>query len=198
MESLPELFESNRRWAAAMIEQDAKFFERLAEQQAPKHLWIGCSDSRVPANQITGLMPGEIFVHRNIANVVVHTDFNLLSVVQFAVDVLKIEHIIVCGHYGCGGVMAALDNSRHGLVDNWLRHIQNLARRRSEELAVLSPGDQLDRLCEINVIAQAENLSRTTVVQDAWDRGQSIDIHSWIYRLSDGHLRNLAAPINGK
>ncbi|MDE0827007.1 MAG: carbonate dehydratase [Akkermansiaceae bacterium] len=198
MESLPELFESNRRWAAAMIEQDPKFFERLAEQQAPKHLWIGCSDSRVPANQITGLMPGEIFVHRNIANVVVHTDFNLLSVVQFAVDVLKIEHIIVCGHYGCGGVMAALDNSRHGLVDNWLRHIQNLARRRSEELAELSPGDQLDRLCEINVIAQAENLSRTTVVQDAWDRGQSIDIHSWIYRLSDGHLRNLAAPINGK
>lgn len=181
-----------------MIEQDPKFFERLAEQQAPKHLWIGCSDSRVPANQITGLMPGEIFVHRNIANVVVHTDFNLLSVVQFAVDVLKIEHIIVCGHYGCGGVMAALDNSRHGLVDNWLRHIQNLARRRSEELAELSPGDQLDRLCEINVIAQAENLSRTTVVQDAWDRGQSIDIHSWIYRLSDGHLRNLAAPINGK
>ena len=198
MESLPELFESNRRWAAAMIEQDPKFFERLAEQQAPKHLWIGCSDSRVPANQITGLMPGEIFVHRNIANVVVHTDFNLLSVVQFAVDVLKIDHIIVCGHYGCGGVMAALDNSRHGLVDNWLRHIQNLARRRSEELAELSPGDQLDRLCEINVIAQAENLSRTTVVQDAWDRGQSIDIHSWIYRLSDGHLRNLAAPINGK
>ena len=197
METLPELFENNRLWATNMVEQDPEFFQRLADQQKPKCLWIGCSDSRVPANQITGLQPGEVFVHRNIANVVVHTDFNLLSVVQFAVDILKVEHIIVCGHYGCGGVQAALENSRNGLVDNWLRHIQNLARRRHEELATLSPPDCLDRLCEINVRAQAENLSRTTVVQDAWERGQKIDIHSWIYRLTDGHLRNLASPIKG-
>ncbi|MDA1007343.1 MAG: carbonate dehydratase, partial [Verrucomicrobia bacterium] len=180
MDSLPELFENNRRWAAEKIEKDPKFFERLVEQQSPKYLWIGCSDSRVPANQITGLAPGEIFVHRNIANVVVQTDFNLLSVVQFAVDVLKVEHIIVCGHFGCGGVKAALENSRHGLVDNWLRHIQNIARRRAEELEALDPAEQLDRLCELNVLSQAENLSRTTVIQDAWDRGQPIDIHSWI------------------
>ncbi|MDA0765883.1 MAG: carbonate dehydratase [Verrucomicrobia bacterium] len=197
MDSLPELFENNRRWAAEKIEKDPKFFERLVEQQSPKYLWIGCSDSRVPANQITGLAPGEIFVHRNIANVVVQTDFNLLSVVQFAVDVLKVEHIIVCGHFGCGGVKAALENSRHGLVDNWLRHIQNIARRRAEELEALDPAEQLDRLCELNVLSQAENLSRTTVIQDAWDRGQPIDIHSWIYRLSDGHLRTLAPPIKG-
>lgn len=197
METLPELFENNRQWAAGMIEKDPKFFERLAEQQSPKLLWIGCSDSRVPANQITGLMPGEIFVHRNIANVVVHTDFNLLSVVQFAVDVLKVEHVIVCGHYGCGGVEAAMEDSRNGLVDNWLRHIQNLARRREEELSAMEPGARLDALCEINVRAQAENLSRTTVIRDAWDRGQSVDIHSWIYRLSDGRLKNLSAPIAG-
>jgi carbonic anhydrase len=195
METLPELFEQNRMWAKSMVEQDPGFFERLADQQSPKALWIGCSDSRVPANQITGLQPGEVFVHRNIANVVVHTDFNLLSVVQFAVDILKVEHIIVCGHYGCGGVKAALENSRNGLVDNWLRHIQNLARRREEELMELPEDDRVDRLCEINVIAQAENLSRTTVVQDAWQNGQRIDVHSWIYGLHDGHLRNLAKPI---
>jgi carbonic anhydrase len=197
MDSLSELFENNRRWAAERIEEDPKFFERLVEQQSPKYLWIGCSDSRVPANQITGLAPGEIFVHRNIANVVVQTDFNLLSVVQFAVDILKVEHVIICGHFGCGGVKAALENSRHGLVDNWLRHIQNIARRRAEELEALDPAEQLDRLCELNVLSQAENLSRTTVIQDAWDRGQPIDIHSWIYRLSDGHLRTLAPPIKG-
>lgn len=197
METLPELFEQNRLWARKMVQDDPGFFERLVEQQTPKALWIGCSDSRVPANQITGLQPGEVFVHRNIANVVVHTDFNLLSVVQFAVDILKVEHVIVCGHYGCGGVKAALENSRNGLVDNWLRHIQNLARRREEELAELEPEDRCDRLCEINVIAQAENLARTTVVQDAWEKGQRIDVHSWIYSLRDGHLRNLASPIRG-
>lgn len=198
METLSELFDNNRRWAERMVQEDPKFFERLVEQQAPKYLWIGCSDSRVPANQITGLRPGEIFVHRNIANVVIQTDFNLLSVVQFAVDVLKVEHIIVCGHYGCGGVEAALENSRHGLVDNWLRHIQNLARRRASELDVLSAAARIDRLCEINVEAQSNNLSRTTILQDAWERGQSIDIHSWIYRLTDGHLKALAQPIRGE
>lgn len=197
MESLPELFEQNRAWAASMVEKDPQFFERLAEQQSPKALWVGCSDSRVPANQITGLQPGEIFVHRNIANVVVHTDFNLLSVVQYAVDILKVEHIIVCGHYGCGGVKAAIENSRNGLVDNWLRHIQNLARRREEELSKLGEEERVNRLCEINAVAQAENLSRTTVVQDAWDSGQKLDIHSWIYSLKDGHLKSLASPIQG-
>jgi carbonic anhydrase len=195
MESLSHLLEKNRVWAAKMVMEDPEFFERLADQQSPKVLWIGCSDSRVPANQITGLQPGEVFVHRNIANVVGHTDFNLLSVLQFAVDLLKIEHVIVCGHYGCGGVKAALENSRNGLVDNWLRHIQNLARRREEELAELNPEDRCDRLCEINVIAQAENLSRTTIIQDAWAKGQRVDIHSWIYRLKDGRLKNLTSPI---
>jgi len=197
MDSLPELFENNRRWAAEKIAKDPKFFERLVEQQSTKYLWIGCSDSRVPANQITGLAPGEIFVHRNIANVVVQTDFNLLSVVQFAVDVLKVEHIIVCGHFGCGGVKAALENSRHGLVDNWLRHIQNIARRRAEELEALDPAEQLDRLCELNVLSQAENLSRTTIVQDAWEREQPVHIHSWIYRLADGNLKALAPAVRG-
>ena len=171
------------------------FFKRLAEQQTPTCLWVGCSDSRVPASQVTGLKPGEIFEHRNIANVVVPTDLNLLSVVQYAVDVLKVGHIIVCGHYGCGGVQAALQGSRHGLVDNWLCHLKDLARHREDELEGLSPEDRISRFCEINVRAQARNLARTTIVQDAWDRGQAIDIHSWIYCLDDGHLKNLASPI---
>ena len=195
MQTLEHLFENNRRWAEGVVKEDPRFFARLEEQQKPQYLWIGCSDSRVPANQITGLRPGEIFVHRNVANVVVQTDFNLLSVVQFAVDILQVKHIIVCGHYGCGGVEAALKNTRHGLVDNWLRHIQNLARRRADELEGLSAKDRLDRLCEMNVLAQAKNLGRSTVLQDAWDRGQEVEIHSWIYRLADGHLRSLADPI---
>lgn len=193
--SLPHLIENNRRWAAAQIAEDPEFFARLARQQSPEYLWIGCSDSRVPANQITGLAPGEVFVHRNVANVVVQTDFNLLSVLQFAVDVLKVKHVIVCGHYGCGGVRAALENQRHGVVDNWLRHIRNIARRREEELSVLPPHEALDRLCEINVISNAKNVARTTIVEDAWLRGQPLEIHSWIYRLDTGRISVLDAPI---
>jgi len=198
MKSLSDLFENNRNWAAGKIAHDPKFFERLANQQSPKYLWIGCSDSRVPANEITGLNSGEVFVHRNVANVVVQTDFNMLSVVQYAVEVLKVEHVIVCGHYGCGGVAAALDNERHGLIDNWLRHIQGVARRSDEELNKMAPQEKVDRLCELNVEAQARNLSRTTILQDAWARDQKVDIHSWIYRLNTGHLDSLSDPITAE
>jgi carbonic anhydrase len=195
MSSLDHLLENNRVWAAARVAEDPEFFSRLVSQQTPEYLWIGCSDSRVPANQITGLDPGEIFVHRNVANVCVQTDFNMLSVLQFAVDVLKVKHVIVCGHYGCGGVKAALENQRHGLVDNWLRHVRNIARRREDELAVLSPADALDRLCEINVLSNAENVARTTIVEDAWERGQALQIHSWAYRLDTGRINVLDQPI---
>lgn len=197
MESLKLLLDNNKAWAAERVAEDPDFFARLAKQQAPEYLWIGCSDSRVPANQITGLAPGEVFVHRNIANVVVQTDMNVLSVMQFAVDVLKVKHVIVCGHYGCGGVKAALENQRHGLIDNWLRHIQNIARRRDSELEGLDPARALDRLCELNVIANAENVARTTIIQDAWDRGQPVDIHSWIYRLDSGLISAVAKAIRG-
>lgn len=197
METLPELFENNRKWAERKVAKDPEFFERLAAQQNPKYLWIGCSDSRVPANQVTGLQPGEIFVHRNVANVVVQSDFNMLAAVQFAVDVLKVEHVIVCGHYGCGGVQAALENQRNGLVDNWLRHIQSVGRRRADELEGLEGTARCDRLCELNVVAQAENVARTTIVEDAWSRGQKLDIHSWIYRLADGKLQSLTEPTTG-
>lgn len=192
MKTLPEIFENNRRWAEERVAEDPEFFARLVDQQAPQYLWIGCSDSRVPANQICGLQPGGIFVHRNVANLVIHTDFNLLSVVQYAVEVLRVRHIIVCGHYGCGGVRAALDNTRHGIIDNWLRHIQTVAQIHADQLNDLPAPERMDRLCELNVIAQAENLSQTTILQDAWGHGQQVDIHSWIYRLSDGRLRNLA------
>jgi carbonic anhydrase len=195
MSSLDHLLENNRVWAAARVAEDPEFFSRLVSQQTPEYLWIGCSDSRVPANQITGLDPGEIFVHRNVANVCVQTDFNMLSVLQFAVDVLKVKHVIVCGHYGCGGVKAALENQRHGLVDNWLRHVRNIARRREDELAELSPADALDRLCEINVLSNAENVARTTIVEDAWERGQALQIHSWAYRLDTGRINVLDQPI---
>ncbi len=195
MESLKVLLDNNQKWAAERVADDPDFFARLAKQQAPEYLWIGCSDSRVPANQITGLAPGEVFVHRNIANVVVQTDMNMLSVVQFAVDVLKVKHVIVCGHYGCGGVKAALENQRHGLIDNWLRHIQNIARRREAELSELDPAKALDRLCELNVVANADNVARTTVIQDAWERGQQVDIHSWIYRLDTGLISAIAPAI---
>ena len=160
------------------------FFKRLANQQSPEYLWIGCSDSRVPANQITGLAPGEVFVHRNVANVVVQTDFNLLSVLQFAVDVLKVKHVMVVGHYGCGGVRAALENQRHGVVDNWLRHIRNTARRNEDELAGLQHEAAVDRLCELNVLKNAENVTRTTIIEDAWERGPPVSIHRWVYRLA--------------
>lgn len=195
MKTLSDLFDKNRDWAAMMNAKDPEFFERLANQQSPKYLWIGCADSRVPANEITGLNSGEVFVHRNVANLVVQTDFNMLSVVQYAVEVLKVEHVMVCGHYGCGGVAAALENQRHGLIDNWLRSIRGVARRHEDELNGLESSEKLDRMCELNVLAQAVNLSRTTILQDAWERGQKIDIHSWIYRLNTGHLDSLTDPI---
>jgi carbonic anhydrase len=195
MESLNHLLENNRLWAKEQVAGDPDFFARLARQQTPEYLWIGCSDSRVPANQITGLAPGEIFVHRNVANVVVQTDFNLLSVLQFAVDVLKVKHVLVVGHYGCGGVRAALENQRHGVVDNWLRHIRNTARRNEPELAGLEHEAAVDRLCELNVLKNAENVARTTIIEDAWERGQNVEIHSWIYRLDTGRINVLSDVI---
>ena len=195
MKSLPNLFEKNKQWSEQMEASDPGFFERLAKQQTPKYLWIGCADSRVPANQITGLNPGEVFVHRNIANVVGQTDLNMLSVVQYAVEVLKVEHVIVCGHYGCGGVAASVDGQKHGLVDNWIRAIGNVAEAHEDELNALEGDLRLERLCELNVLAQARNVSKTTVLQDAWSRGQKVDVHPWIYRLNTGRLQGLADPI---
>ena len=192
MENLPELFANNRQWAAEMVARDPDFFAQLTAQQAPAYLWIGCSDSRVPANQIVGLPPGQMFVHRNVANVVIPTDLNCLSVLQFAVDVLRVRHLIVCGHYGCGGVQAALVGTRLGLIDNWLRHVQEVRRKYGRDLAALQDtAAQADRLCELNVLEQAVHVSETTIVQDAWERGQDLTIHGWIYRLDDGLLRDL-------
>jgi len=192
MRVLNHLFEQNRAWAADMTKRDPEFFARLTHQQAPRYLWIGCSDSRVPANQIAGLLPGEMFVHRNVANVVVHTDLNCLSTIQFAVDVLRVEHIIVCGHYGCGGVLAALRDEKLGLINNWLRHIQDVQGKHRAHLSRLaSEAQQHHRLCELNVIEQAVNVSRTTVVRDAWARGQTLTVHGWIYGLRDGLLQDL-------
>lgn len=192
MKSLPELFEKNRAWAAEMTRRDPEFFARLSAQQAPPYMWIGCSDSRVPANQIVGLPPGEMFVHRNISNVVVPTDMNCLSVMQYAVDALKVRHIIVCGHYGCGGVLAALRDDRLGLSDTWIGHVQEVRRTHQAEL------DRLDgeaakhrRLCELNVVEQVAHATRTTVVRDAWARGQPLTVHGWIYDIKDGLLRPL-------
>ena len=192
MVDLRELLEKNRRWAEQVRAQDPGFFERLASIQVPQILWIGCSDSRVPANQITGQEPGEVFVHRNVANVVVHTDLNCLSTIQFAVDVLRVRHIIVCGHYGCGGVQAALEGRRLGLVDNWLRHVEDVRDAHAGALAEAG-GDQArwDRLCELNVIEQALHVTQTTVMRDAWARGQDVTVHGWIYSLRDGRLRDL-------
>ena len=187
-----QLFENNRAWAAQITHRDPDFFSRLSSQQAPKYMWIGCADSRVPANEIVGLAPGEMFVHRNIANVVVHADLNCLSVLQFAVDVLKVEHVIVCGHYGCGGVRAALRDDRLGLVDNWLRHVQDVRWKHLAELNSLpAEDDRHRRLCELNVIEQVINVSQTTIVRDAWARGQSLEVHGWIYDLLDGLLHDL-------
>lgn len=196
MKHLPELFERNRAWADAQRERDPDFFKRLLGIQKPTYLWIGCSDSRVPANQICGLPPGDLFVHRNVANVVVHSDLNCLSVVQFAIDVLKVRHVIVCGHYGCGGVGAALRNERHGLVDNWLRHVVDVREKHEAALAaVADANERRDRLGELNVIEQVANLGRTTVVRDAWARGQELVLHGWIYALEDGLLRDLDVSI---
>ena len=192
MDELARLFRNNRRWAERIVRTDAHFFDKLVGQQAPAYLWIGCSDSRVPANEIVGLLPGELFVHRNIGNLVVHTDLNCLSVIQFAVDVLKIRHIIVCGHYGCSGVRAAMMKERHGLVDNWLRHIQDVRASHDQRLRRLRGDDQQhDRLCELNVLEQVANVCRTSIVEDAWARGQALTVHGWIYGIRDGLLRDL-------
>ena len=194
--TLAHLFESNRAWADGIRQQDPEFFLKLSRQQFPGYLWIGCSDSRVPANQIVGLLPGELFVHRNIANLVVHTDLNCLSVMQFAVDVLKVRHIIVCGHYGCSGVRTALRGERIGLSDNWLRHIQDVRDKHGARLKELSNDDSCHAgLCELNVIEQVTNVCATTIVQDAWERGQELTIHGWIYGLNDGLLRDLNMTI---
>jgi carbonic anhydrase len=195
MLSLKHLLDANKEWATSISSGDPEFFHRLANQQTPEYLWIGCSDSRVPANQITGLAPGEVFVHRNVANIVQETDFNVLAVLQYAVDVLKVKHIIVCGHYGCGGVRAALENFRHGLIDNWLAGVRSLHRRHEAELSALPIDEAVDRLCELNVISQALHVARTTIVEDAWERGQQIAVHSWIYRLDNGRIQPLADAI---
>jgi carbonic anhydrase len=188
---IDELFDRNRAWAASMVAADPDYFSSLAQGQSPEYLWIGCSDSRVPANEIVGLRPGEVFVHRNVANVVVHTDLNCLSVLQYAVDVLGVRHVIVCGHYGCGGVGAAHERSRHGLIDNWLRHVADVEERHSAELEGLPVERRLDRLCELNVAEQVRNVCETTIVADAWERGQLLTVHGLVYALSDGLLRNL-------
>jgi carbonic anhydrase len=196
MTDLRELLRNNRDWAEAMHREDPHFFERLSRQQAPKFLWIGCSDSRVPANQIMGLAPGEVFVHRNIANVMVHTDLNCMSVIQFAVDVLKVEHILVVGHYGCGGVLAALHGTRVGLADNWIRHVGDVALKHALLLDTVDPALRGNRLCELNAIEQAENVCLTTVVRDAWARGQALSVHGWVYSLHDGRVRELGMDVN--
>jgi carbonic anhydrase len=188
---LANLLAKNRAWSEAARGADPEFFPNLARQQAPRYLWIGCSDSRVPANQIVGLPPGELFVHRNVANVVVHTDLNCLSVLQFAVDVLKVEHVIVCGHYACGGVQAALRRDALGLIDNWLRHVQDVAEKHELRLPREGEAARVDRLCELNALEQAQNVCRTTIVQDAWRRGQPLAVHAWIYGLRDGLIRDL-------
>jgi carbonic anhydrase len=196
MGTLKHLLENNRRWADSVRRAQPDFFERLSHQQEPDFLWIGCSDSRVPSNQIVDVMPGEIFVHRNVANVVVHTDLNCLAVLQFAVDVLGVEHVIVCGHYGCGGVEAALRGTKMGLIDNWLRHVQDVARQHAATLAALPPGSmQARRLCELNVIEQVMHVAQTTVVEDAWGRGQSLAIHGWVYDIGDGLLQDLDVSV---
>ncbi|MFT3991226.1 MAG: carbonate dehydratase [Luteolibacter sp.] len=194
-QQLHHLLQNNRTWADSVIKADPTFFTNLAKQQSPEYLWIGCADSRVPANQITNLAPGEVFVHRNVANVVVETDFNILAVMQYAVDVLKVKHIIVCGHYGCGGVQAALQNFRYGMIDNWLSSIRALRRKYSRQLDALPPEEALDRLCELNVLAQARHVARTSILEDAWGRGQEISIHSWIYRLNTGLITTLSPSI---
>jgi carbonic anhydrase len=198
MSSTQDLLANNRAWAEKVVRNDPAFFQRLTGQQSPRYLWIGCSDSRVPANDIVGLLPGELLVHRNVANVVVHSDLNCLSVLQYACDVLRVEHVIVCGHYGCGGVEASLQGVPLGLIDNWLRHVQAVAEKHAGLLGPSVPmAKQGDRLCELNVLEQALHVAQTTVVQDAWRRGQSLSIHGWIYRLQDGLLRDLGLTITG-
>jgi carbonic anhydrase len=197
MRDLEELFRNNREWADRIRRQDPEFFEKLARQQSPEYLWIGCSDSRVPANQIVGLLPGDVFVHRNIANLVVHTDLNCLSVMQFAVDILKVKHVIVVGHYGCSGVNAALRRQRVGLADNWLRHIQDVHEKHVRTVAAEgNDAAALNRLCELNVIEQVQNVCQTTIARDAWERGQELHVHGWIYGIADGLARDLGTTVS--
>ena len=196
MSSIRHLLDRNREWAADVIAREPDFFGRLLAQQAPRYLWIGCSDSRVPANEIVDLDPGELFVHRNVANVVVHTDFNCLAVLQYAVDVLKVEHVLVVGHYGCGGIKAALEDSAHGLIDNWLRHVQDVAVRHRLAIDEVEGDARIDRLCELNVLDQLANLARTTIVQDAWARNQRVTLHGLVYGLADGILNDLGVEAN--
>jgi carbonic anhydrase len=196
MRTLPSLFQNNREWARGMTKRDPSFFKVLSEQQSPKHLWIGCADSRVPANEIVGLLPGELFVHRNVSNVVVHTDLNCLSVLQYAIDALKVENVIVCGHYGCGGVRAAYFRSTLGLIDNWLRHVQDVRDRHDEQLSRMPDEDaRIDRLCELNVVEQVHHVCQTSIVRDAWQRQQPLAVHGWIYDLRDGLLRDLRCTV---
>lgn len=192
MSDILQLLENNKNWSESMNEAEPGFFDKLAKRQKPEYLWIGCSDSRVPANQLLGLIPGDIFVHRNVANLVVHTDFNCLSVLQYAVDVLKVKHVIVCGHYGCGGIEAALQDQQLGLIDNWLGHIKDIAHNHENELSQLNNEERAARLCELNAIEQAQNIRRSNIVKDALKRGQDLTIHSWIYSLRNGRIKDLA------
>jgi carbonic anhydrase len=197
MSDLKQLFDNNERWAASIIEEDSDFFAKLARQQVPEYLWIGCSDARVPANEIVGLLPGDLFVHRNVANVVLHTDLNCLSVIQYAVDVLKVKHILVTGHYGCGGVRASMQDAQFGLIDGWLRSIRDLYYEHREHLAQLPTEDaRVDRMCELNVIQQVANVSHTTIVQNAWHRGQPLSVHGCIYGIKDGRWKNLNVTVS--
>jgi len=199
MTSIQHLFDNNQQWADNIKKEDPLFFKRLSEQQKPEYLWIGCSDSRVPANDLLGMAPGEVFVHRNIANQVIHTDLNCLSVIQFAVDNLKVKHIIVCGHYGCGGIMASIDNKRHGLIDNWLGHIKDVYRFHKAQLdAVTDHKEKVDLLCELNVIEQVANVCNTTTLVNAWKEKQDVTVHGFVYNLHDGILKNLNVSCNGK
>ncbi len=198
MRLLKHLFDNNRRWVERIEQENPGFFERLAQGQSPQYLWIGCSDSRIPANEVVGLLPGELFVHRNVANLVIHTDMNLLSVLQYAVDVLQVKHIIVCGHYGCGGVIGAMKNESLGLIDNWLRFIKDVYQHNAELLEALPEEQRADRLCELNVIQQVANVCHTTVVQDAWRRDQELAVHGWIYDIRDGLLRDLDVCISAR
>ncbi|NKF50567.1 carbonate dehydratase [Shewanella sp. WXL01] len=196
MKILKPLFDNNRRWADRINQEDPTFFEQLAKQQTPEYLWIGCADSRVPSNQIIDLMPGEVFVHRNIANMVIHTDLNCLSVLQYAVDVLKVKHVMVVGHYGCGGVKASMTDDRYGLIDNWLGHLKDIYRFHKDELEKLDEDARFNRMCELNVIEQVANVTSTSIIQEAWARGQDISVHGWIYGIDNGLLNDLDVTVD--
>ena len=198
MNDIDQIFKNNEDWVSSIKASDNKFFERLGEQQNPEYLWIGCSDSRVPANQLMGLLPGDVFVHRNVANLVAHADLNVLSVIHYAVKFLKVKHIIVCGHYGCGGIRSALSTDRFGLVDSWLQHVEDVEKLYHEELKQLPPAEKEDRLCELNAMEQAANVCKSTPVLDAWEQGQELHVHCWIYGIADGYIRKLQDPISNR